>query len=710
MTKATTIPLQMILLFLVLAATCGRLLAQPLAGSQLSLEENKCAQCHGESILWEEDRRRLYLPLDELAEDIHWQKGVTCHDCHGGDPQSEKFARTHRKDQGFLATADEIKQSCVRCHRDTVIDVTRRGVHAKAGEKNELGAGTPIECSDCHGTVQHQLLASQDPRSPVFHDNQVKTCGACHEDELETHLTSVHGPDQFKGGSIPTASCADCHGTHGIFREPDRRSMLHTSNVATTCGTCHEGIESILQASVHKWERKPDEQTVGEPPHQKRIYQPTCTSCHQRHEPGPKRSDSPEFLFEQRLPHGCGNCHAKHASRHDQRLHSELTKVGYLPAAECSECHGGHDMLPLSDPNSRLGPAKRQTTCQECHPGTTENFSNFDPHAYYKDAEKYPLLHSVYVVMESVIFALLIFFGFHTVLWLLRSLVHVLWFGRHKRLASDQRAIIRFSKLHRAFHFTVILSLMGLAVTGLHLKYSDHTWAQKVADALGGFQLTSLLHRAFAVLMICYSVAYVVWISRVIAKSWKERWRIVLFGPDSPLPNLRDARELFGMLRWFFGMGVKPIFERWTYWEKFDYWAVVAIVIFIGTSGLIIWIPNLFAWFLPGGALNMAEMIHSKISLIGTSFLLAIHYFNTHFRPEKFPMDISVLTGLVSEEHLQRARPEFLERMRQQGKLDRLRATLPSRGRYRAIVFGGAVTHIVLLALLFGILWASLGG
>ena len=211
----------------------------------------------------------------------------------------------------------------------------------------------------------------------------------------------------------------------------------------------------------------------------------------------------------------------------------------------------------------------------------------------------------------------------------------------------------------------------------------------------------------FAVMYVAFAIRAIHRIAK--AKPADVPWSRIVFGPDSPVPNGRDVRDLLGMLRWFFGLGSKPGFERWTYWEKFNYWGMVAILGFVGVSGMIVWWPNLFARFMSGATLNWAHMTHSQVSLVATGGLLAIYYFNMHFRPEKFPMDLSFLTGLVHEEHLQRARPDFLERMRQQGKLDRLRIVQPSRKFLWAITIGGYVAHLVGLALVATIILASLG-
>jgi cytochrome b subunit of formate dehydrogenase len=182
------------------------------------------------------------------------------------------------------------------------------------------------------------------------------------------------------------------------------------------------------------------------------------------------------------------------------------------------------------------------------------------------------------------------------------------------------------------------------------------------------------------------------------------------FGPDSPLPNRRDMKDLLRMLGWFFGLSAKPKFERWTYWEKFDFWGAVADVVIIGTTGLMLWFPNVFCLFLPGSAINVAKVIHSTQALLATGFVFAIHFFSIHFRAEKFPADMSLLVGLVSEEEMREERPEYLERLRQEGRLDQLRTTVPSRARLTLTLLAGFLALTIGIALLVGVLVGSFGG
>ena len=181
-----------------------------------------------------------------------------------------------------------------------------------------------------------------------------------------------------------------------------------------------------------------------------------------------------------------------------------------------------------------------------------------------------------------------------------------------------------------------------------------------------------------------------------------------LLGPDSLVPNRRDVRDLGKMLLWFVGFGRKPGFERWTYWEKLDYWAFGVAATFIALSGLMLWYPNLFCLVLPGGVLNVAKMVHSQYAIYVASVLFLIHFFHAHFRPEKFPLDQSVMTGAVSEQHLRKYRPDYVARLEREGRLEELRQEAPSTKRGWLVILGGVIVFTIALGLLAVALLASL--
>jgi cytochrome b subunit of formate dehydrogenase len=180
----------------------------------------------------------------------------------------------------------------------------------------------------------------------------------------------------------------------------------------------------------------------------------------------------------------------------------------------------------------------------------------------------------------------------------------------------------------------------------------------------------------------------------------------VAFGGDSPIPNWRDLSDFVKTMRWFLGRGPKPSFERWAYWEKIDVFGAMADIVIIGFTGLILWFPELVTSVLPGKTLNFAKVIHSTQALLATGFVFAIHFFNTHIRPDKFPMDLSMFVGLVSEEELREERADYYERLRREGRLEELQAVVPPRRFLRLVTFGGAIAVAIGMSLLVGIVVA----
>ncbi len=132
------------------------------------------------------------------------------------------------------------------------------------------------------------------------------------------------------------------------------------------------------------------------------------------------------------------------------------------------------------------------------------------------------------------------------------------------------------------------------------------------------------------------------------------------------------------MIRWFFGQGPKPKFDRWTYWEKFDFLAVYWGMFAIGLSGLMLWFPEFFCIFLPGWVLNIAHIVHSDEALLASGFIFTVHFFNTHFRPSKFPFDPVIFTGRLPKYELVEERPEQYKRLVAQNRLETYRSTYPS--------------------------------
>jgi cytochrome b subunit of formate dehydrogenase len=234
----------------------------------------------------------------------------------------------------------------------------------------------------------------------------------------------------------------------------------------------------------------------------------------------------------------------------------------------------------------------------------------------------------------------------------------------------------RFSRAQRVMHALLMISFVGCALTGLPLLFAGEPWAGTVARLLGGFEAAGLIHRICAVIMSALFVGHVVNLAARALRGGE--LRRLAWGPDSLVPQPRDAADLWNHLKWFVGRGPRPAFDRWTYWEKFDYWAVFWGMAIIGGSGLLLWFPMFFATFLPGWVFNIATLVHGEEALLAVGFIFTIHFFNGHLRPEKFPMDTVIFTGRIPEDELRHERAAEYERLEREGRLAAYEAPPPT--------------------------------
>jgi cytochrome b subunit of formate dehydrogenase len=225
-------------------------------------------------------------------------------------------------------------------------------------------------------------------------------------------------------------------------------------------------------------------------------------------------------------------------------------------------------------------------------------------------------------------------------------------------LDSAQRGagpfVWRFSLYHRVTHAAVMISFFLLAATGLPLRFSCAPWAPLWIRLFGGVEMAGVLHRVGAVITFGYFVAHLAFLAGKFARTPDKL--SLLWGPNSLVPQPRDVSDMLAQFRWFFGLGPKPTFARFSYMEKFDYLAVFWGVAVIGGSGLLLWFPEFFGRFLPGVLFNVAAIVHADEAVLAMSFIFTIHFFNVHLRPEKFPLDAVMFTGratvhYMAEEH-----------------------------------------------------------
>ncbi len=271
--------------------------------------------------------------------------------------------------------------------------------------------------------------------------------------------------------------------------------------------------------------------------------------------------------------------------------------------------------------------------------------------------------------------------------------------------AGDHRFVLRFHRNDRLLHGALMASFLTLALTGIPLLFPMAPWATTLAHLLGGYRVTGVAHRIAAVTLMLVFTTHV---ARLMHRLFVRKDYGMLWGPRSLVPQPSDLVQLLQHFRWFVGLGKRPRFDRYSYWEKFDYWAVFWGMGIIGTSGLMLWFPSFFARFVPGWIFNIALVVHGEEALMAMVFIFTVHFFNGHLRPDKFPMDLVIFTGRVSVEELKHERPAEYERMVAEGTLNDVLATPPSgrlvtMGRLvgtLAVTIGLTVAGLAIYALL----------
>ena len=212
----------------------------------------------------------------------------------------------------------------------------------------------------------------------------------------------------------------------------------------------------------------------------------------------------------------------------------------------------------------------------------------------------------------------------------------------------------RFGLTFRIQHICLFLSTLTLIGTGLPLRYAETSWAHTFFAWIGGVPAGALVHRVAAAVLIAVGAFHIGYIT--LMPEGRREFRTLL-------PTLKDVGDLLRNLAYFVGLRrSRPRFDRYSYVEKFDYWAVYwGMVIMIG-SGLLLWLPQIVMRYLPKYALDIAQVVHSDEALLAATAIIIWHFYNVHFNSESFPMDWVWLNGRISKERMRTHHPLEYER------------------------------------------------
>jgi hypothetical protein len=310
-------------------------------------------------------------------------------------------------------------ESCLACHSTPGMTMTLPSGEQlyltidKTTYDDSVHGKSGYACVQCHTDISgypHPPIAANTLRD--FSLEKYTACAVCHQDKYQQTLDSVH-QKALAAGNKNAAVCTDCHGAHDV-QPPDQPR----TRIPQTCEKCHSQIYNLYKDSVHGaaliGEGNPDV--------------PTCIDCHGVHNvEGP--SNSPFRLFS---PQICARCHADEKLMAKYGISTDVfntyvsdfhgTTVVIFEAIApdqqtnkpvCIDCHGVHDILPPTNPNSTVMKANLLKTCQKCHPDATTNFPTAWMSHYEPSPQHSPLVYYVQlfyrILIPTVIGGMLVF-------------------------------------------------------------------------------------------------------------------------------------------------------------------------------------------------------------------------------------------------------------------------------------------------------------
>lgn len=563
-----------------------------------------------------------------------------------------------------LAAQDEVtpaNRACQSCHgasADTIQFACGTQVPLLVDNVALLeSAHGRLDCVACHvglDVLEHTALDR--PTRAEYRTLQARQCAGCHSaaaPAIAGHrpppiLRTLH-PSTVAGAPL----CSDCHPAHGMRRGGPGRHAT-----ARACARCHEAVYAAYAGSVHGT-------GVLAPV---RSDSPTCVDCHRGHV-----ADG-NLVAAQNRDRGqpCMGCHGdadlmrrygistKVVSTYLNDFHG--TSVRFydaeqardpMPTLVCADCHGVHDVVRVTAGSPVLMKEHLLQVCRRCHPDATENFPDAWLSHYEPSPTRAPLVFAVKLAYWIFIPFVIIGLG-------LQIFAHVVLFPRRKRRQRRQAAdseqgdggdatpapgdehgtVVRFGRRHRIEHLLVIVTFVLLLLTGLPQKFHDTGWAVWLTGMLGGIDLVRAIHRATGIAFAALCVLHLT----VAAYG-------VISGRTGAtiMPRVQDFRDAIANLKYYVGLADRqPVFDRYDYRQKFEYWGmVIGSAVMIG-SGFVLYFPLLFAQFLPGQFIPAAKAAHTYEAMMALLTIVIWHMYGAHLNPDCFPLDRSIFTGRIS--------------------------------------------------------------
>ena len=607
-------------------------------------------------------------------------------------------------------------ETCLGCHNDSELkgvgkDGTEMSMFVSPGMvDSSVHAG--MSCVDCHT----DLATAKD--YPHAEKLEPVNCASCHDDVSAIYRGSAHGEAIATNPKAPT--CASCHDTHKILSHSNPEATTSATKLPYTCSNCHHALvlksdpDVRIADSFDRYMRGIHAEGI-----RKGIGSAaSCNDCHGMHDLK-KASEQTSTVNKMNIPKTCSKCHNDIYIQYSKGVHGKALAAGILDSPNCTDCHGEHEILQISDPgspvnsanladyvcakchndrriNEKYGLAKGQftsyqdsyhglavkggsvkaATCVSCHKAheilpkanlassinpqnLTETCMKCHPKANAEFAASYS--HNVAVTAFSKLDNWVKTIYIIAIVLIIggmlgHNLIIVSRFVIDKHRANKSEPTIeRFSKGMVYQHLVVTIAFILLVVTGFALKYSDQWWV-KVMNSIGIYEgVRGVVHRIAALLLVYISIHHALFL--FFSKRGKVEFKAML-------PNKQDLTDVIGNIKYYMGKSPdRPRFDRYDYTEKAEYWALVWGTFIMALTGAILWFPTFFTAWLPAWTVKIAETVHLYEAWLATLAIAVFHFFFVIFHPDQYPMSLTWITGQMTVDSCKHHHPRWYERM-----------------------------------------------
>jgi formate dehydrogenase gamma subunit len=216
---------------------------------------------------------------------------------------------------------------------------------------------------------------------------------------------------------------------------------------------------------------------------------------------------------------------------------------------------------------------------------------------------------------------------------------------------------LRMNKSERIQHFLLLSSFIVLVVTGFALKFPEAWWVKILSAVIGeyAFEARGIVHRIASVIMILASLYHLYYVA------FTERGKKLI---KDFFPNLNDIKDFKNSMNYLLGRTSEhPLFGRFSYIEKMEYWAVVWGTVIMGATGFILWFKDFFFKSVGNVGMDIATAIHYYEAILASLAIVVWHFYFVFVNPDVRPMNKAWLSGYMTKDQMEKEHPLEIKSM-----------------------------------------------